>query len=69
MKRNDIISLMPSIFQRSIGVDESLSALVDRMEDFHAPSEKVLDQLEVAFNPQKNKNSSKVSTPTFHTDS
>jgi len=51
MKRSDIISLMPSIFQRSVNVDDSLSALVDTMEGLQAPAEQVLDRLETYFNP------------------
>lgn len=50
MKREEIESLLPRLFQRTIRSGSPLNALLEVMELFHAPTEAVLTQLETYFN-------------------
>lgn len=50
MKRAEIERLLPSVFQRAIRPGNPLSALLDVMEALHRPSEKVLTDVDAAFN-------------------
>ena len=51
MKRNEIETLLPSVFQRTLWPGNPLVTLLQIMEDLHAPAEEVLDSLELFFNP------------------
>jgi phage tail-like protein len=53
MKRNEIESLLPEIFQRTIHPGDPLFALLEVMEALHAPSEEVLADLEGFFDPYR----------------
>lgn len=52
MRRNEIDKLLPSIFRRTAREGNPLAALLGLMEELHAPSEAVLDRLDVMFNPR-----------------
>ncbi len=53
MKKEQIKRLLPLLFQRAVQPGNPLSAILDVMEMMHAPSESVLDQLDVNFNPYR----------------
>jgi phage tail-like protein len=53
MNRREIEPLLPRNFQRTLGPGTPLDALLDVMEALHAPSEAVLRQLEVFFDPRR----------------
>jgi phage tail-like protein len=50
MKREEIESLLPQVFQQTLGPGRPLNALLEVMELLHAPTEAVLAQLERYFN-------------------
>ncbi|MFO8091331.1 MAG: phage tail protein [Desulfatiglandaceae bacterium] len=50
MKREEIKSLLPQVFQRTLRSGSPLNALLEVMELLHAPAEEVLGQLEIYFN-------------------
>jgi phage tail-like protein len=50
MKREEIESLLPQVFQRTLRPGSPLNALLEVMESLHAPAEAVLAQLESYFN-------------------
>lgn len=50
MKREEIESLLPRQFQRTLRPGSPLNALLEVMELLHAPAESVLAQLETYFN-------------------
>jgi phage tail-like protein len=52
MKRAEIERLLPAVFQRAQPEGSPLAALLDVMEEMHAPSERVLEQLVTFFNPR-----------------
>jgi len=53
MKQNEIENLLPAVFQRTIRPGNPLSALLTAMETLHAPSEKVLENLDAFFDPYR----------------
>ena len=53
MKQTDIAQLLPGIFQRTLGDQNPLSALLAVMEALHEPDEDVLDQLDTYFDPYR----------------
>lgn len=53
MKRTEIESLLPGIFQQTIRSGDLLAALLNAMETLHAPSEAVLANLERYFDPYR----------------
>jgi phage tail-like protein len=50
MKREEIESLLPRVFQQTLRPGRPLNALLEVMELLHAPAEAVLSQLEKYFN-------------------
>jgi len=53
MKRTEIERLLPGIFQRTVKPGGLLAALLDVMETLHAPSEAILTDLEIFFDPYR----------------
>lgn len=53
MKKGRIKRLLPSVFQRTVRPGNPLSAILDVMEDMHAPSEAALDSLDMNFDPYR----------------
>lgn len=51
MKHKEIEELLPRVFQRTVRPGSPLFALVQVMEGLHAPSERVLERLDVFFDP------------------
>jgi hypothetical protein len=51
MKRDAIERLLPEIFQRTIRPLTPISAILDAMEELHAPSEDILRSVSSIFNP------------------
>jgi phage tail-like protein len=51
MKKARIKRLLPAVFQRAVEPGNPLFAILDVMEDMHAPSESALDSLDVNFDP------------------
>src|SRR5918992_2864563 len=52
MRQDEIERLLPSIFRRTAREGNPLTALLGLMEEMHAPSEAVLNRLDVMFNPR-----------------
>ena len=53
MTRFEIANLLPGVYQRTLGRDGPLDALLAVMEDLHAPAEAALDRLDAAFDPRR----------------
>lgn len=53
MKQNEIKHLLPEIFQRTVRSGGPLHTLLVIMEDQHAPSETILEELEKYFDPYR----------------
>jgi phage tail-like protein len=53
MKRTEIEQLLPGIFQRTVRPGNPLAALLEVMEDFHQPSEEILNGLDASFDPRR----------------
>ncbi|HZU69823.1 MAG TPA: hypothetical protein VFA09_21300 [Ktedonobacteraceae bacterium] len=53
MKLNEIEQMLPGVFQRTVLEGTPLFALLEVMEDLHAPDEAVLDQLDAFFDPYR----------------
>jgi phage tail-like protein len=53
MKQNEIKQLLPEIFQRTVREEGPLQALLAVMEDLHAPSEDILNELDKYFDPYR----------------
>jgi len=53
MRRPEIEVLLPGVFQRTVGDGTPLVSVLDAMEGLHAPSEDVLQQLEIYFDPRR----------------
>ncbi|HJZ96664.1 MAG TPA: phage tail protein [Candidatus Solibacter sp.] len=53
MKRAAIERLLPAIFQRTVRDGAPLTALLEAMEDLHAPSELALQDLDAALDPRR----------------
>jgi phage tail-like protein len=53
MKQNEIETLLPGIFQRTIRPGTPLAAIIEVMECLQAPSEEILAHLEAFFNPYR----------------
>jgi hypothetical protein len=51
MRRAEIERLLPSVFRQTIYSGSPLLAILEVMSALHAPSEEVLEQLEIFFNP------------------
>jgi len=51
MKRDAILRLLPSVFQRTAAEGTPLLALLAAMEQLHAPSEQILQNVSGIFNP------------------
>ncbi len=56
MKRNEIKQLLPAVFQRTVHEGNPLAALLEVMEQLHAPSEAVLEHLDAIFDPRRTTN-------------
>jgi phage tail-like protein len=52
MKRTDIETLLPNIFQRTLREKSPLQAVLDVMETLHAPDEALLNKIDTFFNPR-----------------
>ena len=52
MKLNEILPLLPEVFQRAVLPGSPLLALLQTMEDLHAPSEQIIQNIERAFSPR-----------------
>ena len=46
MKRSEITRLLPGIFQRTLGPQSPMDAMLCAMETLHAPAEEILDQID-----------------------
>jgi phage tail-like protein len=53
MKQNEIERLLPAVFQRTLYEGNPLTALLEVMENLHAPSEDVLAHLDAIFDPRR----------------
>ena len=53
MKRDEIAALLPGIFQRTLGPENPMEALIGAMETLHAPVEAVLDHLDAICDPHR----------------
>lgn len=53
MKQSEIKQLLPEIFQRTVRSGGPLHTLLAVMEDQHAPSESILEELEKYFDPYR----------------
>ena len=53
MKRNEIEQLLPEVFRRTVRPGNPLFALLEVMEALHAPSEEVLAELDLYFDPYR----------------
>ena len=53
MKRVEIQRLLPGIFQQTVRPGSPLFALLESMEDLHAPTEKTLAGLDAIFDPRR----------------
>src|SRR5437899_519605 len=53
MNRTDIGHMLPEVFQRTLDVGTPLDALLEVMEKLHGPSEDVLANLDLYFNPRR----------------
>lgn len=53
MNRTDIGRMLPEVFQRTLAEGTPLDALLQVMEDLHAPSEDVLMELDGYFDPRR----------------
>lgn len=53
MNRNDIASLLPVVFQRTLESSKATAALLDVMAAMHTPIEQLLDRVDETFNPYK----------------
>jgi phage tail-like protein len=51
MKRDAIERLLPEVFRRTIRPGSPLAAILDVMEDLHAPDERVLDRIDAILDP------------------
>ena len=53
MKRREIEQLLPAVFQRTLYEGNPLTALLEVMENLHAPSEATLANLDAIFDPRR----------------
>lgn len=53
MNRDAIERLLPEIFRRTVRPGEPLSALLDVMEELHAPAEASLDRIDATLDPRR----------------
>jgi phage tail-like protein len=53
MQRNEIMHLLPMVFQQAIREGSPLMALLEVMEELHEPSEKILGQIDTIFSPYR----------------
>jgi len=53
MKKEEAKQLLPAVFQRTAHGDNILNCLLDVMERLHAPSEKILGNLDLIFDPRR----------------
>jgi phage tail-like protein len=53
MKKEQIKTLLPSVFQRTAVPGNALFAILDLMEALHGPSESVLGRLDMFFDPYR----------------
>jgi phage tail-like protein len=53
MKKEEAKQLLPAVFQRTAHGDNILNALLDVMERLHAPSEEILGNLDLIFDPRR----------------
>jgi phage tail-like protein len=53
MKTAQIRGLLPSVFQSAAGRGTPLNAILEVMETMHAPSEALLDHIEIFFDPYR----------------
>lgn len=53
MKRSEIASLLPGIFQRTLGPENPLDAMLCAMETLHAPEEELLQHMDSIFSPYR----------------
>jgi len=53
MKSSEIARLLPSIFQRTVGPSNPLSAMLSVMEGLNAPAEAILDDVDSIFDPSR----------------
>jgi phage tail-like protein len=53
MKRDDILDLLPEIFQRTAHENSPLTRLLDVMEGLHEPDEAILTELDRFFDPYR----------------
>lgn len=51
MKHAEIEALLPSVFQQAAGPGTPISALLDAMEQLHAPTERSLAEMDALFDP------------------
>jgi len=53
MRKDEIMHLLPMVFQRTIREGSPLMALLEVMEELHRPSEKGLEEIDNIFNPYR----------------
>lgn len=53
MKRDAIELLLPEVFRRTVRQGSPLSAILDVMEELHAPDERVLDRIDAILDPAR----------------
>lgn len=53
MNRSEIAALLPGIFQRTLGDENPMDAMLCAMEALHAPAEEILRQIDFICNPHR----------------
>lgn len=53
MRKDEIMHLLPMVFQKAIREGSPLMALLEVMEELHRPSEKGLEEIDNIFNPYR----------------
>lgn len=53
MKQEQIKNFLPAVFQRTVHPQNPLAALLDVMENLHAPAEQVLENVDRFFDPRR----------------
>jgi phage tail-like protein len=53
MKQDEIKNFLPAVFQRTVHAGNPLAALLDVMENLHAPAEKILENVERFFDARR----------------
>lgn len=53
MRDTEIATLLPSIFQRTLGTGNPMSAMLSAMQALHAPAEEALENVDAIYDPRR----------------